>query len=127
MKRVSSLVLISLGLVAVTLGVMVVGRLLVDLTPDQSAQERAYRRSLSEALAFQYSKLAERGDHATIKFALQTLVERNHDVLSATLRRVDGSVLVRTGEHARAAEPPPGALSPEALAGAGQPVGPHHA
>ena len=108
-RRMSSLVVISLGLVTLTLGLMVAGNLLVDLVPDQSAQELEYRRALSEVLAVQYSKLAERGDRRTITFALHALVARNADVVAATLRHADGTVLVKAGAYDRAAEPPPGA------------------
>ncbi len=105
------MLVICLGLVSLTLGVMFAGNLLVDLVPDSRAQELEYRRALSEALAGQYSKLAERGDSLTINFALQMLVERNEDVLSAALRRSDGTILAKAGEHEREWVPPPGEQS----------------
>ena len=108
MNRVSSLMVISLGLVTLTLLVMFAGNVLVDLVPDQSAEELEYRHALTETLAVQYSKLAGTGDSAIIKYALQVLVERNKDVVSAALRRSDGSMLVKAGAQAEALEQPSG-------------------
>ena len=111
MKRMNPLVVISLGLMSLTVSVMLVGDMLVDLAPDQGKQEVVYRRTLAEALAVQYSKLAERGDSLTIKMALQMLVARNDDILSAALRTVDGLTLAKAGDHEGEWVQPPGEQS----------------
>ncbi len=101
MNRISPFVWISIGLVSLTLSLMLVGSFIVDLTPNQDKHLLEYRRSLTEALAVQYSKLAERGDSATIKLAMLMLVERTEDVRSAALRTVQGAVLAKAGDHDR--------------------------
>lgn len=98
-SRLSPLASLSLGLVALTVSVMLMGDLLVDLTPEQNKEALEYRRILSESLAVQYSKLAERSDSLTIKFAMLQLVERNDDILSAALQLADGGILVQAGSH----------------------------
>ncbi len=111
MRRSSSLVVISFGLMCLTLSVMFAGNVMLDLAPDPSAEELGYRRGFSEALAVQYTGLAEQGDTITIKLALRRLVERNDDVLSAALLRSDGVMLAKAGDHERVWVQPPGELS----------------
>ncbi len=107
-SRLSPLASLSLGLVALTVSVMLMGDLLVDLTPEQNKQALEYRRILSESLAVQYSKLAEQKDSLTIKFAMLQLVERNDDILSAALRLSDDTILVQGGDHQKHWVQPPG-------------------
>ncbi len=65
--KVTPLVWISFGLVSVTLSVMLAGDSLVDLVPNHDRQVFEYRRDLAEALAVQYSALAERNQIETIQ------------------------------------------------------------
>lgn len=106
-SRLSPLASLSLGLVALTVSVMLMGDLLVDLTPEQNKPALEYRRILSESLAVQYSKLAEQKDSLTIKFAMLQLAERNEDILSAALRLSDGTILVQGGDHQKHWVQPP--------------------
>jgi PAS domain S-box-containing protein len=98
-NRFPPLVWISLGLVSLTLSVILVADLLVDLVPDERLEKFKYRRTLCEALAVQYSKLAERSHIQMIEQAAQALVERNQDILSVALRTADGTALVKTANH----------------------------
>ncbi len=92
--------LISLGLVSLTISFMLAGNLLVDVAPDRAKQIFKYRLAICETLAVQYSKLAERGNFDTIETALGALVQRNDDVLSASLIQADGTSRVTAGNHA---------------------------
>ena len=65
--KVTPLVWISFGLVSVTISVMLDGSSLVDLVPNHDRQVFEYRRDLAEALAVQYSVLAERNQIETIQ------------------------------------------------------------
>ncbi|MBH0202207.1 MAG: PAS domain-containing protein [Nitrospira sp.] len=106
--RVTPLVWISVGLVGLTISVMLAGDSLVDLVPNHDRQIFEYRRSLAESLAIQYSALAERGQVETIKFGMETLANRNHDILSLALLQRSGEVVAQVGEHAQAWVQPPG-------------------
>lgn len=106
--RVTPLVWISLGLVGLTLSVMLAGDSLFDLVPNQERQIFEYRRSLAESLAIQYSALADRGQVETIKFGMETLAGRNHDILSLALLQRGGEVVAKVGAHAQVWVQPPG-------------------
>ncbi len=101
MKRGSPIVWISFGLVSLTLSLMMLGNVLIKVAPDQSEDAFWFRRSLAEALAVQYSKLAERSEIETMQVTMQALVERNDQIRSVALRRADGQVLSQAGEHQR--------------------------
>ncbi len=101
MNRITPFIWISLGLASLTLVLVLFGSWAVDMIPSEDTHLLEYRRLLTEALALQYSKLAEQNDSATIKLALLMLVDRNEDVRSAALRTVDGTVLAKAGDHDR--------------------------
>ena len=108
MKRSTPLLWISFGLVSLTLSILLMSDLAVDLVPDPAAEIFEYRQKYSEALAVQYSLLAENGDSRAIQEAFNLLVERNADILSAALILGDGEFLVFAGRHHEVWEQPPG-------------------
>ncbi len=108
MKRLPPLMWISLGLVSLMISFLLVGDLVVNLVPEEEVQDLKYRTSLSEALAVQYSELARQENLETISIAMRALVENNNDVLSAALRRTDGTILAQAGDHDRHWTQPPG-------------------
>lgn len=97
--RVTPLVWVSFGLVSLTVSVMLAGDSLVDLVPNHDRQVFEYRRDLAESLAVQYSALAEREQIETIKFAMETLAKRNHDILSLALLQKGGEAIAQVGDH----------------------------
>ena len=111
MKRSVPLVWISLGLVALTLSILLMSNLAVDLIPDQAAELFEYRQKYSEALAVQYSLLAEHGDSRAIQEAFDLLVERNEDILSAAVILANGETLAIAGHHQQSWEQPLGDFS----------------
>lgn len=106
--RITPLVWVSFGLVSLTVSVMLAGDSLIDLSPGRERQIFEYRRDLSESLAVQYSALAERDQLDVLKFAMETLAQRNTDILSLALLQNNGMVVARIGEHARVWVQPPG-------------------
>jgi PAS domain S-box-containing protein len=106
--RITPLVWVSFGLVSLTVSVMLAGDSLIDLSPGRDRQIFEYRRDLSESLAVQYSALAERDQLDVLKFAMETLAQRNTDILSLALLQNNGMVVARIGEHARIWVQPPG-------------------
>lgn len=111
MRRISPIFLISFCLVCVTIGAMLAGESIVGLAPDQAKEIFEARKALCENLAVQYSLLASAGQHTTIEAAMQALVERNSDILSAALQAADGQQLVVAGAHAQHWVQPPGQRS----------------
>ena len=89
---------LSLGLVALTLSVLLMGELL-GIVPDKSQVTLEARKNLSEILAVQFSLAAERKDFIQIERTLNFLVEKNPQVLSGAIRRSDGSLLAIAGNH----------------------------
>jgi PAS domain S-box-containing protein len=98
--NVSPLVWISFGLTSLTLSVMLAGDALVNLVPNRDRQDFEYRRDVAEALAVQYSALAEHDRVETIKLSMERFAERNPDIRSLALILKDGNVLAQIGDHA---------------------------
>ncbi|MDH5562239.1 MAG: sensor domain-containing diguanylate cyclase [Nitrospirota bacterium] len=108
MKRSTPLLWISFGLVSLTLSILLVSDLAVDLIPNQSIERFKYRQQYSEALAVQYSLLAEHGDSRAIQEAFDLLVERNEDLVSAAVILANGEMLAFAGQHQVLWNQPPG-------------------
>jgi PAS domain-containing protein len=109
--RVTPLVWVSCGLVSLTISVILAGDWLVDLAPTHDRQVFEYRRDLAESLAVQYSALAEREQVQIVKFAMETLVKRNPNILSLSLTKTGGTVIAQVGEHTQGIVRPSGAES----------------
>lgn len=99
MKRLTPIFCMSLGLVSLTLSILLISDLMVGLIPDQAAQIFSYRQKFSEAMAVQYSILAQRGDNQGLQQALDLLVERNADIQSVALVLESGEILAMAGPH----------------------------
>jgi len=108
MKRPTPLLWISFGLVSLTLSILLMGDLAVDLNPNPAVQISEYRQKYSEALAVQYSLLAEKGDSRGVQEAFYLLVERNNDILSAAVILANGETLALAGRHQEVWDQPPG-------------------
>ncbi|HMS82920.1 MAG TPA: ATP-binding protein [Nitrospira sp.] len=98
--NVSPLVWISFGLTSLTLSVMLAGDALVDLVPNRARQDFEYRRDVAEALAIQYSALAEHNQVETIKLSMERFAQRNSEIRSLALILKGGNVLAQIGDHA---------------------------
>ncbi len=67
-----------------------------------------YRKKFCESLALHFSLAAERRDVGSVRRLLEAVVERNPDVIGATIVRSDGLVVARAGtvpESLRAVDP----------------------
>ncbi|WP_297325736.1 diguanylate cyclase [Nitrosomonas sp.] len=89
---------ISIALVALTISVLLIGELL-GIVPDKSQATLDARKSFSETLAVQLVLAAERNDSTQVKTTLNLLVKRNPEVLSAAVRRNDGTFYAVAGDH----------------------------
>jgi PAS domain S-box-containing protein len=99
--NVGPLVWISVGLTSLTLSVMLAGDALVGLVPNHDRQDFEYRRDVAEALAVQYSALAEHDQVEIIKLSMERFKQRNSEIRSLALILKGGDVLAQIGDHAR--------------------------
>ena len=99
MLKINPLIRITLGLVGVTLILVLAGDYVLKLTHNQSGVDYRQREKIGQTLALQFSPLAEINDTDTIGKAMDALVERNRDVMSAALRGPDGKIVKSAGLH----------------------------
>jgi diguanylate cyclase (GGDEF)-like protein/PAS domain S-box-containing protein len=105
---INPFVRMSLGLVALTLAMVLVGDMALGLTSDERRALLDQRKKIGETLAVQFSELAEAGEIGTIRKSMQALVAGNADVMSIALVNVDGETLSTAGDHAKYWESPGG-------------------
>ena len=73
----------------------------IGLVPDRHGAELKGRAVLGEALAANGSALLTQADARRLEATLGLVVERNHDLLSAAVRRSDGRAIATIGDHER--------------------------
>ena len=98
MPRFSPTLRVSFGILALTISLLLTAKVL-GLLPDLSTSELDARKKVTEALAVQLSMSTQKTQIDVVQATLQAVVERSPDVLSAALRRADGSLLAVAGEH----------------------------
>ena len=91
---------VALGL-SFLLGTLLLVALLFGLIPDRVGATRAGRAGLAEAIAASGSALMNSSDRDRLRSTLRLAVDRNDDLLSAALRRNDGTLFVSVGDHDR--------------------------
>ncbi|HET7597906.1 MAG TPA: ATP-binding protein [Burkholderiales bacterium] len=84
-----SVLVSSLAMAAIFLG----------LVPDRIGAIRDGRAILAESLAATATGMAAQGDLRQLESTLRLVVKRNPDLLSAAMRRADGTLIVTVGDH----------------------------
>jgi PAS domain S-box-containing protein len=110
LKRPSTRFFVSLGLASLISTVLLLAFYL-NIVPDRIGAIRMGRAALAEAIAASTSTLASQSDAARIQATLNFVVERNDDLLSAAVRKSDGTVAAQAGEHLKNWEDLPETLS----------------
>jgi diguanylate cyclase (GGDEF)-like protein/PAS domain S-box-containing protein len=105
---INPFVRMSLGLVAITLCMVLVGDMVLGLTSDERRALLDQRKKICETLAVQFSELAQAGEIGIIRKSMDALVAGNADVMSTALVNVDGETLAAAGDHAEYWESPGG-------------------
>jgi PAS domain S-box-containing protein len=113
MKRPSARFFVSLGLASLLASVLLLAMYL-EVVPDRHAAIRHGRAALAEAIAVNTSALIGDKDMTRAQAALQFVVERNEDLLSAAVVKTDGEAVAMIGEHAAHWQELPGGLSTDA-------------
>ncbi|MBW2280468.1 MAG: response regulator [Deltaproteobacteria bacterium] len=78
---------------------------MLGIVPDRLGAQREGRAALAEAISVNGSALVTQGDVSRLRATLDVIVERNPDLLSAAVRRANGSPLVTIGDHDRYWDP----------------------
>ena len=100
MKRLflNPVVRLSLGL-SLFLMTLLLGLEALGILPDPQQAILDSRKKTCESLAIYSSLAIQRNDFNAIQTTIDILNQRNQDILSVVLRRNDGTVLARTGDH----------------------------
>lgn len=92
---------LSIGLVALVIGLIITIDLVFDVMPGRERGERDLRQRFAESLAVQIASLTEIGDQVVLKRTLQQVVTRNPQLLSVAVRQAAGYVVAQHGDHGR--------------------------
>ena len=95
--RLSPTIKITLGLVLLTISILLMGQL-IGFVPDEDKTALQSRKQFCEALAVQISSAASSQDLGILRSTLETVVERNEEVLSVALNNNRG-VSLKVGDH----------------------------
>ena len=89
---------ICIGLASIALSILLTATGL-GLVPDRERAITDGRKALCEAIAIPFSLAARDGDFEAIRVATLALVERDPEILSAGVRKADGTLMVEAGGH----------------------------
>jgi diguanylate cyclase (GGDEF)-like protein/putative nucleotidyltransferase with HDIG domain len=110
MRRVSTTTRISIALAALSVSILLIAHAM-GLVPDALDASLQGRKALCEAIALHSSAAVFRGETDAVRSAIEAIVERNKDVISAGIRSTEGSLLVEVGDHRDRWKPPSGDAS----------------
>jgi diguanylate cyclase (GGDEF)-like protein/PAS domain S-box-containing protein len=111
MKRVSPTTQITLALVFLTCAILVTANLLFGVFQDPGAAIDTQRKALGESLAAQAAALLQAGERKSLEIALASAQKQDPTIRSLALRHADRSIVVQTGDHAKAWAEGDGAVS----------------
>ena len=97
MFKISPAVRISFGLVMFTLSVILIADLF-GIIPKKDLIALDARKKVCEVLAVQLSVAVSKSEFDIVKTSLEHFVERNNDVIAASMSETDGDVIAEFGE-----------------------------
>ncbi len=106
MKTLTAIPRITLGLVSLSLALLLAFDLLLHLFPSDTETTRELRTRTANMLALQTVALLQTRDMRLIERTLAAVQARDADIVSIGLRRSDGTLVARAGEHYRLWKPP---------------------
>ena len=110
MKRLSATTRLSTGVATLTLSVLLAAQALgLIANPAESVLEG--RKELCQAIAVRCSLAVQQGDAAAVRRSVAEVMKGNNEMLSAAVRRGDGSIVAAMGPHAANWKSPPGDTS----------------
>jgi PAS domain S-box-containing protein len=99
MYRVRTIGRIALGLVSLTVLLVLILDFAFGLLPDEIQNARQVRERIAASLAVQLTALLEADDQRTIQRTVDTAVTRDGEILSVGVRRQNGELAVKSGDH----------------------------
>jgi PAS domain S-box-containing protein len=99
MSRVRTIGRIALGLVSLTVLLVLILDFAFGLLPDEVQNARRVRERIAASLAVQLTSLVEADDRRTIQRTVDTSVTKEGEILSVAVRRANGDVVVKSGDH----------------------------
>jgi len=100
LRNLSTRSYVSLGLSFILVTILLVA-ILLGLVPDRAGAIRESRATIAETIAANGSASIDREDTLRLRTTLRLAVDRNADLLSAAVRRGDGTLAVSVGDHDR--------------------------
>lgn len=100
LRNLSTRSYVSIGLSFILVTILLVAMLL-GLVPDRAGAIRASRSTIAETIAANGSASINHADTDRLRTTLRLAVDRNDDLLSAAVRRSDGTLAVSVGDHER--------------------------
>ena len=97
--RISARTRIVFGLFLLLVGVLLLA-ITLGIVPNERRAEMAGRGKLCEAIAVQCSISVARGEVDRLSATLKPMLSRDEDILSAGVRREDGTLVSQYGDHA---------------------------
>jgi diguanylate cyclase (GGDEF)-like protein/putative nucleotidyltransferase with HDIG domain len=110
MRRVSTTTRISIALAALSVSILLIAHAM-GFVPDALDASLQGRKALCEAIALHSSSAVFRGETDAVRNAIEAIVQRNKDVVSAGIRGVQGDLIVDVGAHSEKWKPPKGDVS----------------
>ncbi len=98
--RISPAVRVSFGLVMFTLSVLLIADLF-GIVPKREVMMLDARKKICESLAVQLSVAASHSEFEFVKSTLEVFVERNEDVIAASMSKVDGIAIAEFGDFVK--------------------------
>lgn len=98
--RLGTVSRLSIGLLSLVLGLVVISDTLADFVSGRTKMEALYQKRISEGLSIQLVGLLEDSNRQILNSTLEQVVIHNPQILSLTLRKKDGHVVVQRGSPA---------------------------
>ncbi len=98
MVRISTISRLAWGLSSITISVVLAAGVL-GLIPDRNRAVMEGRSRLCETTAIAFTLLAGQENYDHIRLGLEAIVSRNPELLTAAVRRTDGQIIARAGDH----------------------------
>ena len=95
--KISPVVRISFGLMMFTLSVILIADLF-GMVPKKDLMMLDARKKVCESLAVQLTVAASNSDFDLVKTSLEIFVDRNEDVIAASMSKVDGGIIAKFGD-----------------------------
>ncbi len=100
MKGLTAKFHIALGQTSLVVSLLLMA-IYLGFVPDRNTAVREGRAALAETIAANSSAFVSQRDIRRLEANLRLVIQRNPDLLSAAVRRVDGEVVVMIGDHDR--------------------------